>query len=154
MTRPKARTCLFLKDGGEEAAAFYVSLLPDSRIEDVYRPDPQGPALVTEFTLAGAPYMILNGNPDPAPSPIMSISVLTADQDETDRLWRTLSEQGEEGPCGWIKDRYGVHWQVVPEALPRLMQSGDPETAARVQAALMQMSKIVIADLEAAAKSN
>ncbi len=148
----KVRTCLFLAGDAEAAAAFYTALLPDSRVDATYRPDPEGPALVVEFTLAGAPFMILSGNPDPSPSVLTSISVLTADQAETDALWEALTEGGgEAGVCGWLKDRFGVHWQVVPEALPRLMMGGDPETAGRVQAALMTMQKIDIAGLEAAA---
>lgn len=148
----KVRTCLFFRDRGEDAAAFYVSLLPGSRLETVHRPDPNGPVLVAEFTLAGTPYMILNGNPDVQPSHLTSISVLTDDQAETDRLWSALlADGGEEGRCGWLKDRFGVHWQIVPKALPRLMHSGNPASAGRVTAALMGMKKIDIAGLEAAA---
>lgn len=152
--RSKLRTCLFLKDA-EAAANFYVSLLPDSRIESVVRPEPTGPALVVEFTLAGAPYMSLAGNPDPVPSHISSISVLTADQSETDTLWAALlADGGEAGQCGWVKDRFGVHWQVVPDALPRLMSGGDADSAMRVQSALRSMKKIDIAQLEAAFAGN
>lgn len=156
----RVRTCLFLADQAEEAARFYVSVLSDSRvdsdsrIDSVSRPDPDGPALVVEFTLAGAPFMTLNGNPEMAPSHAFSISVLTADQAETDRLWDLLcADGGEPGRCGWLRDRFGVHWQVVPEALPRLMNGGDPARAQRVQSALMQMVKIDVAALEAAAAS-
>ncbi|MDN3719585.1 VOC family protein [Roseibium salinum] len=149
----KARTCLFFsRKKGEEAAEFYVSLLPDSEIETVYRPDPNGPVLIVEFTICGSPYMILNGNPDVQSSHLTSISILTEDQAETDRLWQALTaDGGEEGPCGWLTDRFGISWQIVPKALPRLMHSGNPAVAARVSAALMQMKKINIADLEAAA---
>ena len=147
----KARTCLFLKSEAEAAARFYVSLLPDSAIDAVYRPDPNGMPLVVEFTLAGLPCMILNGNPDPQSSFMMSLSILAADQDETDRLWAALiADGGEEGRCGWLKDRFGVHWQIVPEALPRLMSRGDPAAAARVSDALMKMGKIDVAAIEAA----
>lgn len=154
ISESKLRTCVFLKSEALEAAEFWVSLLPGSEIEAVHRPDPNGPPLVVEFTLAGAPCMTLNGNPDPVPGVLHSFSVLTKDQDETDLLWAALLEGGgEEGPCGWLKDRFGVHWQVVPEALPRLMGAGDPEAAARVQAALMKMRKIDVAALEAAARA-
>ena len=96
--------------------------------------------------------MAMNGNPEPVPSHITSISVLTEDQPETDRLWSKLTGHGgEEGRCGWLKDRFGVHWQIVPKALPRLMHAGDPEATKRVLEALMQMKKINIAALEAAA---
>ncbi|WP_428644917.1 VOC family protein [Roseibium sp.] len=148
----KVRTCLFFSEKGEEAAVFYVSLLPDSKLERMVRPDPNGPVLVAEFTLAGTPYMILNGNPQEQPSHMSSISVLTEDQAETDRLWQALlADGGEELQCGWIRDRFGVYWQIVPEALPRLMHGDDPERARRVTAALMHMKKIDIAGLEAAA---
>ncbi len=149
--KSKARTCFFLKDQAEEAADFYTSILPDSDVESVYRPDPNGPALVVEFTIAGAPYMTMNGNPEFQSSYASSVSVLTDDQEETDKLWEALlSGGGEEGQCGWLKDRYGVHWQVVPKALPRLMHAGDPDVAGRVSEALMRMKKIDIAALEAA----
>ncbi len=152
--KSKARTCFFLQEGAEEAAKFYTSILPDSDIDAVYRPDPGGPPLVVEFTIAGTPYMTMNGNPAYAPSHATSISILTEDQAETDRLWDALTfGGGEAGRCGWLKDRFGIHWQIVPKALPRLMNTGDPETGARVQAALMQMNKIDIAGLEAAAKT-
>lgn len=148
----KVRTCLFFREKGEEAAGFYTSLLPNSEIESVFRPDPNGPVLVAEFTLAGAPFMILNGNPDMQPSYLTSISILTEDQAETDQLWQALlADGGEEGQCGWLKDRYGVYWQIVPKALPRLMHGSNPESAGRVSAALMKMKKIDIAGLEAAA---
>lgn len=151
--KSKVRTCVFLKQGAKEAAEFYVSVIPGSEIEAEYRPDPAGPPLVVEFTLAGTPYMTMNGNPAPTPSHLTSISILSDDQAETDRLWRALLENGgEEGQCGWLKDRFGVHWQVVPKALPRLMHAGDPTAAGRVSAALMQMKKIDIAALEAAFK--
>jgi len=150
--KAKVRTCLFFGEKGEEAAEYYVSLLPGSRMETVVRPVPDGPVLAAEFTLAGSPYMVLNGNPQVESSHLTSISVLTEDQVETDRLWQALLEGGgEEGQCGWLKDRYGVHWQIVPKALPRLMQSGNPESAGRVSAALMKMKKIDISGLEAAA---
>lgn len=148
----KLRTCLSLDDRAEEAADFYVSLLPDSRVERVVRPDPDGPALAVEFTLAGAPCMILNMGTAPTPSEGVSLSVLTRDQAETDALWaRLLETGGSPGPCGWLRDRYGLHWQIVPEALPRLMSGVGPAAAARAQAALMRMSKIDVAALEAAA---
>lgn len=149
--KAKIRTCLWFDGQGEEAAQFYVSLLPDSRIESVLRPAPTGPALVVEFTLAGAPYMTLNGGPQFPHTPAASISVLTKDQAETDRLWDALlAGGGEEGMCAWLTDRFGVSWQIVPEALPRLLGAEDKAAAGRAQAAMMQMGKIDIAALEAA----
>ena len=113
---PKVRTCLWFDSRGEEAARFYVSLLPDSRIETVSRPDPDGPALTVDFTLAGAPYQVLNGGPMYPQTPAASISVLTKDQAETDALWSALlADGGKAGQCGWLTDRFGVSWQIVPE---------------------------------------
>lgn len=149
----KTRPCFFLPEQAEEAARFYVSLLPDSRIDSIVRPDPNGPALVIEFSLAGTAYMTMNGNPNPVSSHLASISVLTDTQEETDRLWHALiADGGEEGQCGWLKDRFGVHWQIVPKALPRLIRSSGPQTAQRVLDALMTMKKIDIAGLEDAAR--
>ncbi len=148
----KVRTCLFFATEAEEAANFYVSLLPGSGIDNLVRPDPLGPALVIEFTLGGMPMMAMNGNSNVESSHTQSISVLTEDQEETDRLWTLLTAGGgAEGRCGWLQDRYGIHWQIVPKALPELMSTGDAAQGARVQAALMTMSRIDIAGLEAAA---
>lgn len=151
----KVRTCLWFDDQGEEAATFYVSLLPESGIDNVVRPDPDGPPLVVEFTLAGTPYMVLNGGPHVTLNEAASISVLTRDQPETDRLWTALlADGGSESRCGWLKDRYGLSWQIVPETLPKLLSSPDKEAAGRAKAAMMTMQKIDIAALEAAYHSN
>jgi predicted 3-demethylubiquinone-9 3-methyltransferase (glyoxalase superfamily) len=147
----KVRTCFWFDGDGEEAAVFYVSLLPESFIENVVRPDPNGPALVVEFTLCGAPYMVLNGGPMFPPTEAASISVLTEDQGETDRLWGALiADGGVEGRCGWLKDRFGLSWQIVPKVLPQLLSDSDPEAAARVSQAMMQMRKLEILALQAA----
>ena len=149
--RPKLRTCLWFDNQGEEAAQFYVSLLPDSYIEKVYQPDPDAPALVVEFTLAGVPYIALNGGPHYKLTPAASISVLTNDQEETDQLWAALiADGGSPGQCAWLTDKYGLSWQIVPEALPRLLSSDDKAAAQRAHNAMMQMSKIDIAALESA----
>jgi predicted 3-demethylubiquinone-9 3-methyltransferase (glyoxalase superfamily) len=145
----KVRTCLWFDGNGHEAAAFYVTLLPESYIENVVHPNPDAPPLVVEFTLAGAPMMILNGGLQFTHSEAASISVLTKDQAETDRLWAALTaDGGKEGPCAWLKDKYGVSWQIVPEALPRLLASDDRVTTGRAMAAMMQMQKIDIASLQ------
>ena len=149
--RPRLRTCLWFDNQGEEAAQFYVSLLPDSYIEKVYQPDPDAPALVVEFTLAGVPYIALNGGPYYKLTPAASISVLTNDQEETDQLWAALiADGGSPGQCAWLTDKYGLSWQIVPEALPRLLSSDDKAAAQRAHNAMMQMSKIDIAALESA----
>lgn len=149
--KSKVRTCFWFGKGGHDAAKFYVSLLPDSRIDAVYEHGQRDDPLVVEFTLAGAPMMILTGGPRFQHSPAASISVLTKDQAETDRLWASLlADGGEEGMCGWLTDRYGVSWQIVPEDLPRLLGHEDRDAAKRVQVAMMQMKRIDIAALHAA----
>jgi predicted 3-demethylubiquinone-9 3-methyltransferase (glyoxalase superfamily) len=145
------RTCLWFDGNGEEAAEFYTSLIPDSKVTSSFRPDPDKPALIVNFTLGGTPYQILNGGPQFTHSEAVSISVTTADQDETDRLWDALTaDGGREAQCGWLKDRFGVSWQIVPEALPRLLSGPDRAAADRTMRALMGMVKLDIAALEAA----
>ena len=147
----KVRTCLWFDDQIENAANFYVSLMPDSIIENTVQPDPDGRPLVIEFTIGGTPFMLLNGGPMFTHSEAASISVLTEDQDETDRLWSALTaDGGGEGQCGWLKDRYGVSWQVVPKTMPRLLSDPDREAAGRVMQAMMTMKKIDIAALQTA----
>lgn len=147
----KVRTCLGFNGNGLEAAEFYISLLPDSFIESHFAMKPGAPPLVIEFTLAGAPYMILNDGPKWEPSMAASISVLTKDQAETDKLWEALTaDGGQEGMCAWLTDRYGVSWQIVPEALPRMFAADDRAAAQRAFEAMMSLRKIDIATVEAA----
>ncbi len=149
----KVRTCLWFERGGMEAARLYTSLLPESHLET---PDDGGKTpLVVQFTLAGAPFMILNGGPHYKLSPAASIMVSTRDQAETDLLWDALlADGGQESRCGWLVDRFGVSWQIVPQALQRFLSDPDREAAGRAQQAMLQMNKIVIADLEKAFRSN
>ena len=148
----KVRTCFWFEKGGLDAAKEYVSIVPDSRIDAVRDSGhPQDPMIV-EFTLAGAPMMILTTGPHYELTPAASISVLTEDQEETDRLWTALTEKGgEAGRCGWLVDRFGVSWQIVPKRLPDLLAHEDATVVQRVSEAMMQMGKISIAALEAAA---
>ena len=147
----KVRTCLWFDSQGHEAAEFYVSLLPDSRIDGMFHYAIDGPPLVVEFTLAGAPFMVLNGGPMFKLSPAASISVLTKDQTETDNLWdKLLADGGEESMCGWLTDRFGVSWQIVPETLPRMLNAADKAAASRARESMMTMQKLDIAALEAA----
>ena len=149
--KPKVRTCLWFDGNVEDAAEFYVSLLADSAVETASRPESAKPAMVVELSLAGTPYMSLNGGPQHKHSPAASIVVRTADQAETDRLWNALlADGGEAGRCAWLTDRFGVSWQIVPEALPRMLGADDREAAGRAMQAMMQMSKIDIAALESA----
>ncbi len=149
--------CLWFDGQAEEAARFYVSLLPDSRIDNVSRAPADYPAgqsgkvLLVEFTLAGQSFQALNGGPQFAFTEAISMSVGCADQAEVDRLWSALTAEGGRAvQCGWLKDRFGLSWQIVPEALPRLMKEADPEQAARVFKAMMGMVKLDVAQLERA----
>lgn len=149
--RSKVRTCLWFHAHGLEAAEFYVSLLPWSAVDAVYPHGNPDDPMVVEFTLHGSPMMILTAGPHFTLTPAASISVLTQDQSETDRLWAALiADGGAESQCGWLTDRWGVSWQIVPEALPRMLGAPDRHAAGRAQAAMMTMSKIDIATLEAA----
>jgi predicted 3-demethylubiquinone-9 3-methyltransferase (glyoxalase superfamily) len=150
--------CLWFDDQGEEAATFYVSLFPDSSITDVTRwtadanPDRAGQVLTVELVLDGRPYTFLNGGPDFTLDEAFSFQVACADQAEVDRYWEAFTaDGGEESQCGWCKDRFGVSWQVVPDALPRLLADPDPARAARAMQAMFGMRKLVVADLESAA---
>lgn len=149
--RSKVRTCLWFEKGGFEAAKFYVGLLPWSAIDAIYEHGNPNDPMVVEYTLHGAPMMHLTAGPHFKLTPAASISVLTQDQAETDQLWASLTAYGgQESMCGWLVDRFGVSWQIVPEAMPRLLGSSDRAAAARAQAAMMKMKKIDIASLEAA----
>ena len=145
MTRQKITTFLWFDSQAEEAANFYVSLFKDSRITHV-TPGPTGAAFVVEFELAGIQYIALNGGPMYKFSEAISLSVDCTDQAEVDELWEKLSEGGSKSQCGWLKDKYGLSWQIVPSILPKLM--ADP--SGRVMQALMQMTKIDIAFLQRA----
>jgi predicted 3-demethylubiquinone-9 3-methyltransferase (glyoxalase superfamily) len=156
MARPatKLRTCLWFHAGGLKAAEFYVSLLPDSRIDGVTDYGVPDDPMVVEFTLAGAPMMILTAGPHYSLSPATSISVLTKDQAETDRLWFALiANGGAESMCGWLTDRFGVSWQITPERLLELQSDPDRAAAGRARDAMLKMRKIDIAALEAAANN-
>lgn len=148
----KVRTCLWMDGAGLDAANFYVTLLPDSRVDGVVQHDDASPfPLVVEFTLAGCPMMILNGGSFYKLTPAASIAVLTKDQDETDRLWDALlADGGEESRCGWLTDRWGVSWQITPEAMIRLFMSDDRAAAQRGREAMFQMRKINLAEIERA----
>jgi predicted 3-demethylubiquinone-9 3-methyltransferase (glyoxalase superfamily) len=143
------RTCLWFDSGGLEAARFYTSLLPDSVLETEVTDGVE--PLVVAFSLAGVPYSILNGGPHYVLSPAASISVTTESQAETDRLWDALTAQGgQESRCGWLIDRWGVSWQIVPRALLGMLSSENRDAAARAQRAMLEMSKIDIAALQSA----
>jgi predicted 3-demethylubiquinone-9 3-methyltransferase (glyoxalase superfamily) len=154
----KIRPCLWFATEAEEAANFYVSLLPDSRVDRVQRSPvdyPGGKAgavLVVDFTLAGQGFMALNGGMRVEYTDAVSFQIDCADQAEVDRLWDALtSNGGKPVQCGWLKDRYGASWQIVPRALPQLLADPDPAKAQRAMQAMMQMVKIDVAALQKAA---
>ena len=152
----KISPCLWFKSEAEEAAKFYVSLLPNSRIDHVQKnvaDSPGGKAgtvLIVEFTLAGQRFLALNGGMQVDYTHAISFSIDCADQAEVDRLWDGLTKGGSPVQCGWLKDRYGVSWQIVPAVLPKMLADPDPAKAKRVMEAMLQMIKIDIAGLKKA----
>jgi len=153
------RTVLWFNGKGHEAADFYCSLIPNSRVETSFSSSNGGPDgtsffEVVDFNLNGVPYQILDAGPMFPLSECVSVSVMTPDQAQTDRLWEALAAGGgSHGPCGWLKDRYGLSWQVVPEAVYALLTAPDRDRAGRALAAVMEMGKIDIATVEAAARA-
>jgi len=152
----KITPCLWFDTEGEEAATFYTSVFPNSKIVDVARygsagPRTEGTVMTVSFELDGQTFTALNGGPDFTFNEAMSLEVSCRDQEEVDRLWNALSEGGEEGPCGWLKDRYGVSWQIIPGVLPELLADPDREKSQRVMAAMLKMGKIEIDALKRAA---
>src|SRR3954447_8629703 len=152
----KLTACLWFDTQGEEAARFYTSLIPNSRITGISHygeagPRPAGSVMTVQFELDGQPFVALNGGPNYTFTEAISYQVSCESQEEVDHYWTALSEGGEEGPCGWLKDRFGLSWQIVPTALPRLLQDPDAEKAQRVMAAMLKMRKIEIGELEQAA---
>ncbi|MEL6168694.1 MAG: VOC family protein [Pseudomonadota bacterium] len=149
--RLPVRTCLWFAKDGLEAASFYTNLIKGSRIDGTFGETEGGEPVVIDFTLGTTPYQILVGGPRFSLTEAVSISVTTPDQGETDRLWNALtSDGGEESMCGWLKDRWGVSWQIVPEALTRANFGPDAAGAKRAFEAMMTMTKIDIATIEAA----
>jgi len=145
---------LWFDTESQEAAEFYTSVFPNSKITKVTtRPDRSDePVLTVEFELDGQRFIALNGGPQFSFTEAVSFDVKCQTQEDVDSYWETLSEGGEEGPCGWLKDRFGLSWQIVPEVLPRLLADPDREKADRVFSAMMKMGKIEIAELERAAE--
>lgn len=153
----KIVVCLWFDGEAEEAAGFYVSLLPDSRVDGVHRSPadyPSGKAgdvLSVEFTLAGRSFVGLNGGPGVPFTDAVSLQIPCSDQQEIDRLWEALSaNDGTPVACGWIKDRWGLSWQVFPRALPRMLAAADRDAAKRAMEAMMTMVKLDVAALEKA----
>lgn len=141
---------LWFDDQAEEAARFYVASLARSRITAVQPGGPGGKALVVEFELGGTPFIALNGGPVYRPTPAFSIYVSCAGQTEVDALWSRLVRGGEPSRCGWLVDRFGLSWQIIPTRLTELLSDPDPERAGRAFAAMMKMQKIGVRTLEQA----
>ncbi|MEP7132257.1 MAG: VOC family protein [Acidobacteriota bacterium] len=146
---------LWFDNKAEEAANLYTSLFEDSRILSVSRygeagPGPKGSAMTVSFQLRGEEFVAMNGGPLHHFTPAVSFVVHCKTQPEVDRFWDTLSEGGKPGRCGWLEDRYGLSWQIVPSALMELMRDKDPKKSQAVMKAMMQMNKIEITELERA----
>jgi Uncharacterized protein conserved in bacteria len=146
---------LWFDDQAEEAINLYVSVFKNSKILSMSRygeagPGPAGTVMTATFQLEGQEFMALNGGPDHKFTEAISLFVDCKIQEEVDELWEKLSEGGEQGPCGWLKDRFGLSWQIVPSILGELMGDPDPVKSQRVMQAMLQMSKIDIAGLQRA----
>ncbi|MEU1332838.1 VOC family protein [Streptomyces sp. NPDC005865] len=153
---PRITPNLWFDLQSEEAAQFYVSVFPNSEIKNVSyygegAPRPAGTVLTVDFELDGQPYTAINGGPEFTFTEAVSFQIDCADQAEVDHYWTKLSEGGEEGPCGWLKDKYGLSWQVVPAVLGELITDPDPERSQRAMQAMLGMKKLDVAALQAAA---
>ena len=150
--------CLWFDEEAEEAAAFYTSIFPNSRVLGVSRyseagPKPAGTVMTVDFELNGQPFVALNGGPEFTFNEALSFQVHCKDQAEVDDYWKRLTDGGEEITCGWLKDKFGLAWQIVPDRLLELVTSSDPATAERAARAMFEMKKIDIAAVEKAAAS-
>ncbi len=148
----KITTFLWFDNQAEEAATYYTSIFDDSRIVNVQRYGPAGPGeagtvMTVTFELAGQQFIALNGGPEFTFNEAVSLYVDCATQEEVDELWAKLADGGEEGPCGWLKDKYGLSWQVIPSTLTDLLSDPDPVKADRVMQAMLGMKKIEVQGL-------
>jgi len=153
---PKITPCLWFDTQGEEAARFYTSIFPNSRIVDIAHygeagPRDAGTVMVVKFELDGQEFVALNGGPEFTFDEAISFQIDCADQEEVDRYSEALTDGGEQGPCGWVQDRFGLSWQVVPKRMIELLSDPDEAKAQRAMAAMLEMRKIDIAAVEAAA---
>ncbi|MFF3729732.1 VOC family protein [Streptomyces sp. NPDC002476] len=155
MTTEGFTTCLWFDGQAEEAAEYYLSVFGNSRRGRTVRyteagPGPAGSVMTVEFEINGQRFIGVNGGPEFTFNEAVSFQIGCADQDEVDYYWSRLTDGGEEGPCGWLKDRYGVSWQVTPDLLTDLLADQDAARAARTTAAMMTMKKLDIAALRKA----
>ena len=154
----KITTFLWFNDKAEEAANLYVSLFKNSKIDSISRygdagPGPKGSVMTVNFQLEGQKFIALNGGPHFSFTPAISLFVNCESQQEVDRLWDELSEGGRKDRCGWLQDRYGLSWQIIPVTLMQLMSDPDKQKAGRVMKAMLAMDKIDVEKLEAAAEA-
>ncbi len=154
---PALTPMLWFDTEAEQAAEFYTSVFPNSKIVEVTRygsagPRPEGMVMTVAFELDGKEFVALNGGAQYTFNEAISVVVYCETQEEVDMYWETLSEGGEEVACGWLKDKFGLSWQVTPTELPRLLSDPDTEKAQRVMAAMLEMTKIDIETLERAAE--
>jgi predicted 3-demethylubiquinone-9 3-methyltransferase (glyoxalase superfamily) len=156
-TKQKISLCLWFDDQAEEAASFYVSIFEKSRIGRIARYDraaaaaagrPEGSVMTVEFELDGQEFLALNGGPLFKFTEALSLVVRCETQDEVDHFWGKLSAGGREVQCGWLKDRFGVSWQIVPTMLPEMLQDKDPEKSRRVMAVMLKMTKLDVRRLQ------
>ena len=155
MTEQKITPCLWFNFNAEEAVAHYLSIFKSGRIVTTARygdagPGPKGAVMTILFEIEGQKFLALNGGPRFSFTPAISLIVDCADQAEVDRLWERLGEGGKSGQCGWLTDRFGVSWQIVPSLIPRIMQRGDEAAIERVMRAILPMTKLDVAKLQQA----
>jgi predicted 3-demethylubiquinone-9 3-methyltransferase (glyoxalase superfamily) len=155
VTSQRFVTCLWFDTQGEEAANFYTSIFPNSKISRIARyteagPGPAGSVMAVNFELNGQKFFALNGGTQYTFTPAISFQIFCADQNEVDYYWGRLSEGGQEVACGWVTDKFGLSWQVIPSALMDMISDPDPEKAGRVTAAMMKMVRLDIAALKEA----
>jgi predicted 3-demethylubiquinone-9 3-methyltransferase (glyoxalase superfamily) len=156
---PRITPNLWFDTQGQEAAEFYVSVFPNSKITNVTHytdvgPRPAGTVMTVDFVLDGQEFTAINGGPEFTFNEAISLLIDCADQEEVDYYWTKLSEHGEEGPCGWLKDRYGLSWQVCPTGMVELFNDPDKRRAERAMQAMLGMKKIDLAALHAAADAD
>ncbi len=145
------KPCLWFHAEAEEAANFYVSLFPNSKIATVMRGGPGSPAIAVDFVLDGRPFLALNGRQEQGFTDACSFVVTCETQADIDRYWGALTRGGEEGQCGWLKDAYGVSWQIVPRQLNEMLQDPDKDRARRAMESMLKMGKIEVDELRRAA---
>ena len=155
MTEQKITPCLWFDFKAEEAVAHYLSIFANGRVVATSRygeggPGPKGAVMTILFEIEGQTFLALNSGPQFAFTPAISLIVDCADQAEVDRLWEGLGVDGKPGQCGWLTDKFGVSWQIVPSVIPRIMQSGDAAGIERVMRAIMPMKKLDVAKIQQA----